>query len=430
MTSQKRPQFSPLQRQRKLSELIIPAYYAAHTAVWSGEYTEYLGDGGRGSLKSTFAATEVILLIMRVENIHGIVLRKVGNTLSTSVWPEYNRVIERMGLRHLWRQTKKPYTLTYIPTGQTIQFYGLDDPGKLKSIAVPFGYFGVAHFEEFDQYDGPEEIRNVEQSVFRGGPFSFSFKTFNAPAMSRHWVNRYKREPKPKQFQHHTCYLTTPAEWLGPRFFDDAETLKARDPVAYAHEYLGEVVGCGTSVFDNLEIRPITTEEIASFDRRYYGLDFGWYPDPNQFNEMAYDKARQTLYIFGEHRANRETDTELADVLAKYINCDIVADSAGNRSIATLRELGFKRLRGCTKYSAHGGTSVTDGMKWLQSRAKIIIDPARCPHTAREFSEYEYALDKKTGDVQPGYIDADNHSIDATRYALESVWQKRGRENI
>ena len=50
---------------------------------------------------------------------------------------------------------------------------------------------------------------------------------------------------------------------LGPRFFDDAETLKQRDPVAYAHEYMGEVVGCGTAVFENLELRPITGEEIA-----------------------------------------------------------------------------------------------------------------------------------------------------------------------
>ena len=150
MTYQRRQPPNLLKQQLKLSSLIIPEYYAAHTAIWSGEYNEYLGDGGRGSLKSTFAATEVVLLIMRVPNIHAVVLRKVGNTLATSVWPEYNRVIDRMGIRHLWKQTKKPYTLTYVPTGQTIQFYGLDDPGKLKSIAVPFGYFGViqADFNE------------------------------------------------------------------------------------------------------------------------------------------------------------------------------------------------------------------------------------------------------------------------------------------
>jgi len=397
--------------------------------VWSGLYNEYLGDGGRGSLKSTFAATETILLVMRVPDIHGIVLRKVGNTISTSVWPEYNRVIDRMGIRDLWRQTKKPYTLTYVPTGQTIQFYGLDDPGKLKSIAVPFGYFGVGHFEEFDQYDGPEEIRNVEQSVFRGGPFSFAFKTYNAPAMSRHWVNRYKREIKPRQYQHHTTYLTTPPEWLGPRFFDDAETLKQRDPVAYAHEYLGEVVGCGTAVFDNIELRTITREEIAQFDRVYCGLDWGWYPDPNHFGAMTYDAARRTVYIFAEHRATREKDEALAQILEPWKSYEIIADSSGNKSIATLRDLGYRGMRACYKYSARGGTSVTDGMKWLQSRAKIVIDPEKCPYTAREFSEYEYALDKKTGEVMPGYIDADNHSIDMTRYALEPVWQKRGVGN-
>ena len=107
------------------------------------------------------------------------------------------------------------------------------------------------------------------------------------------------------------------------------------------------------------------------------------------------------------------------------------------RSSATARPTGrslhcgiwFSRLRGCRKYAAHGGTSVTDGMKWLQSRAKIIIDPQRCPWTAREFSEYEYALDKKTGEVMPGFVDAANHSIDMTRYALEDVWQKRGVQN-
>lgn len=413
----------------RLSSLIIPEYYAAHTAIWSGEYNEYLGDGGRGSLKSTFAATEMLLLIMRVPDIHGIVLRKVGNTVATSVWNEYLRVIDRMGIAHLWKRNNSTHSLTYIPTKQTIQMFGLDDPGKLKSIAVPFGYFGCLHFEEFDQYDGPEEIRNVQQSVLRGGPFSFTFKTFNSPAMARHWVNRYKLEDNPHQFKHHTTYLTTPPEWLGPRFFDDAETLKRNDPTAYAHEYLGEVVGCGTAVFENLELRPISGEEIAGFDRRYYGLDFGWYPDPNQMEVMAYDAPRRTLYIFDEHRAVREKDEQLAEAIKKYIDCEIIADSAGNKSIATLRDLGFRKMRGCVKYSMHGGTSVTDGMKWLQSRAKIVIDPKRCPTTAREFSEYEYAIDKKTNEVIPGYVDADNHSIDAVRYAMEPVWQKRGVKN-
>lgn len=59
-------------------------------------------------------------------------------------------------------------------------------------------------------------------------------------------------------------------------------------------------------------------------------------------------------------------------------------------------------------------------MKWLQSKT-IIIDPVRCPHTAKEFVEYEYERDRD-GEVISGYPDKNNHSIDAVRYALERVF--------
>ena len=48
-----------------------------------------------------------------------------------------------------------------------------------------------------------------------------------------------------------------------------------------------------------------------------------------------------------------------------------------------------------------------------------------CTNTAKEFLNYEY---EKTKDGEPitAYPDKDNHSIDATRYALERVWKRRG----
>ena len=66
------------------------------------------------------------------------------------------------------------------------------------------------------------------------------------------------------------------------------------------------------------------------------------------------------------------------------------------------------------------------GMKWLCSLNEIIIDNKRAPKTAEEFLNYEYERDKN-GEIISGYPDRDNHSIDAVRYALESVWRKRGR---
>ena len=67
----------------------------------------------------------------------------------------------------------------------------------------------------------------------------------------------------------------------------------------------------------------------------------------------------------------------------------------------------------------------SQSMKWLQGLSAIVIDPVHCPDTAREFSEYEYAV-AKDGEVMPGYVDADNHHIDAARYGTNRIWTRRG----
>jgi phage terminase large subunit len=64
-------------------------------------------------------------------------------------------------------------------------------------------------------------------------------------------------------------------------------------------------------------------------------------------------------------------------------------------------------------------------MKWLQSLAKIVIDPIRCPNCNEEFTKYEYELDKE-GNPTSEYPDANNHSIDSVRYGMERVWRRRG----
>ena len=66
-------------------------------------------------------------------------------------------------------------------------------------------------------------------------------------------------------------------------------------------------------------------------------------------------------------------------------------------------------------------------MKWLQGLDAIIIDPDRCPDTLKEFTEYEYERDPKTGEVLEGYPDVNNHHIDAVRYGTNSIWKRRGQ---
>lgn len=407
----------------KLSEVISTAFAESHHAVKSGSINELVEKGGRGSAKSSYISVEVVLELLKHPDCHAVVMRKVGNTLRSSVYAQIVWAIAQLGLTSRFKCTVSPMECTYLPTGQKILFFGMDDPGKLKSIKVSFGYIGIAWFEELDQFDGPEQVRNVEQSLFRGGAYSMCFKSFNPPAMARNWANKYVLEPKAGRTVHHSTYLTTPPEWLGPRFLADADHLKATNEVAYRHEYLGEAVGSGTAVFENLKIETISDKQIKDFDYHYFGQDWGWYPDPNHFVGCAYSSKERVLYIYEEHRANRCPDDQWAEKIRGHMSDHIVADpgSGGDKSISNFREMGFYMTA-----ARKGPGSVEAGIKWLQSLPTIVIDPVRCPETAKEFSEYEYERDPKTGEVLAGYPDAANHSIDAARYALEPVWRVRG----
>lgn len=408
----------------RLSDIISPAFVEPHRAVKAHEVSEVVSKGGRASTKSSWISVELVLLILKDPQIHACVFRKYGNTLRTTVYAQVVWAIAQLGLTRKFRCTVSPMECVYIPTGQKIMFFGMDDPGKVKSIKVPFGYIGVDWFEELDQFDGPEKIRNVEQSTLRGGPFSMTFKSFNPPAMARNWANRYALEEKPGKLVHHSTYLTTPPEWLGPRFLADAEHMKATNPTAYRHEYLGEVVGSGTQVFENLQLRDIPDEEISQFDRITNGVDWGWYPDPWAWNRMHYDAARRTLYLFSELTRHRTSNQDTAALLMERIPQDelVIADSAEEKSVSDYKAFGLN-----CRASEKGPGSVAYSMKWLQSLTAIVIDPGRCPDTAREFTEYEYERDPKTNEVLDGYPDVANHHIDAVRYGTNRIWKRRGK---
>lgn len=408
----------------KLSEVLSPAFKDVHQAVKDGSYDQFVLKGGRGSAKSSFVSVEVILQLVKHPDIHVLVMRKVANTLRTSVFAQYVWAIDALGLTSKFKQTVSPMELIYKPTGQKIMFFGADDPGKVKSIKAPFGYIGILHFEELDQFAGEEEVRSLEQSILRGGDYTLEFKTFNPPKTKNNWANQYCMIDKLGQMIHHSTYLTTPREWLGERFWDDAEHLKATNTNAYEHEYLGVPNGTGGMVFDNLKVEKIDDDLLETFDRIYNGLDWGYYPDPWAFNQMHYDAARRTLYIFGELTRYKAGNKDTADDLFEYGLTEedkITADSAEPKSIADYRNYGLY-CRGAAK----GPGSVEYSMKWLQSLNAIVIDPVRCPDTAREFQMYEYERNKN-GEVISGYPDRDNHHIDAVRYGTEPIWKRRGQ---
>ncbi len=407
----------------RLRDVIGPAFYETHRQINRGLIDEAVEKGGRASLKSSYVSVEVVLQLLRHPDCHALVCRQVADTLRDSVYAQILWAIDKLGLTAHFRCTQSPLQCTYLPTGQRILFRGLDDTQKIKSIKLPFGYIGVLWFEEADQIKGGEDaVRNVQQSALRGGEFGLTFISFNPPAAARNWANKYALAQRPGKRVHHSSYLEAPPEWLGPKFLAQAEYIKKTKPTKYRHEYGGEVVGNGTQVFDNIRLEEMSAKRIRSLGDALNGVDWGWYPDPWAFNRCAYDAARRTLYIFDEITRLKTNNQETAKLVLQHIEGweTVIADSAEPKSCGDYRDAGI-RCREAEK----GPGSVTQSMKWLQGLTAIVIDPKRCPDTVQEFTEYEYETGRD-GEVLPGYVDADNHHIDAVRYATNRLWTRRG----
>lgn len=414
---------------------IAPPFNSVLHDIYNHEHLEYCFRGGRGSTKSSFVSLAIIDLVMRHDNLNALVLRQVSNTISGSVYNQLVWGINELGLTDDFKCTKNPAEITRKSTGQVIFFRGADDTGKIKSIKPTKGYIGILWFEELDQFNGPESVRNIEQSAMRGGDDAWVFKSFNPPKSAINWANKYVLKPSEKRLDQISTYIDVPPSWLGKDWIASAEELKEVNPTAYENEYLGKANGTGGSVFDNVTVRKITQEERKEFDRIYEGVDWGWYPDPFHFSRMHYDSARMKLYIYGELRENKKSNEETAqavrgkfdlkddkgNVIQSVDDGIIYCDSAEPKSIADWKTYGMP-----AKKVEKGPDSVKYSMKWLQSLNEIIIDSEDCPNTAEEFTTYEYDRDKD-GNVISGYPDKNNHAIDSVRYAMFPVWRKRGQ---
>lgn len=403
----------------RLTSLIAQPFWSVHRDIKRGDHSEYWLKGGRGSTKSSFISIEVIKLLIANPQMHAVVYRRVAATLRESVYEQIIWAIDQLGLRPYFAFRLSPLEIRYKPTGQRIIFRGADDPSKSKSIKISFGYFGILWFEELAEFAGMEDIRTIKASIIRGGDRAITFCSYNPPQTARNWVNKESLVPKDNRLVHSSTYLDVPPAWLGQEFIAEAEALKATNERAYRHMYLGEVTGTGGQVFNNLELRAITDSEVGTLGRLYNGLDFGFAVDPDAFVRWAYDPRLKQIVALDEfYGSHNKTDYLAENVKKRAGGATTRCDNADPRMITELYDRGVRAI-GVKK----GPGSVEHGMRWLQNLGKIIIDPKRTPNIAKEFAAYEYETDKN-GDFLPEFPDKDNHTIDATRYALEEVMAK------
>ncbi len=207
-----------MSKEVRLSSVMAPSFFCLHRDVREGRHTHYWLKGGRGSGKSSFISIEIILGMMLDPNANAVVLRKVGKDLRTSVFEQMKWAVDILGVSAKWDFTVSPMEMVYKTTGQRIIFRGVDDPRKIKSVKLSRGYIKFIWYEEADEFDGMEEIRNTNQSLMRGGDSFSVFYSYNPPRSVKNWINMESGIPAADRIVHSSTYLDMPEAWLGRPF--------------------------------------------------------------------------------------------------------------------------------------------------------------------------------------------------------------------
>lgn len=398
--------------------LLGPAFYPVYWKIEDGEADEIYLKGGRGSLKSSFAALTIVRGMMADPDANGIAFRKVADTLRTSVLASIEWAIDQLKVGHYWRITYSPAEATYLPTGQKVIFKGLDKAGKIKSIRLKKGFFKYLWFEELPEFDGPEEIRSVRQSVLRGGDGQIVLYSMNPPRDPKHWANVEAAQEKKKKLVHHSSYEQAPPEWLGSKFLEDAAWMKENNPFLWSHEYGGVPTGLDESVIFGKKYRVADFTPRPDWSGPYFGADWGFSEDPSTLTKSWIEHlpdGRMNLYIeyaaFGYHVEMDDYPTFYAQVPDSQ-RYPIYADNSRPETISHVKNKGFI-VEAAEKWKG----SVEDGIATLLSFTNIVIHP-RCPEMIDEARLYSYKIDRVTKDILPDIVDRHNHGWDAIRYSL------------
>ena len=154
-----------------------------------------------------------------------------------------------------------------------------------------------------------------------------------------------------------------------------------------------------------------------------FGLDFGFSIDPTAAVEVWIGDDRLWIRrcVGAVGLELDDTPRLMLDSLPEIDAHTIRADSAWPQSIAHLKRHGLPRIEPVEKWPG----SVEEGVKYMRGAFREIVIHPDCEAVVREFGKYSYKVNPLTMDPMPQIIDADNHYIDAVRYAIAPIIRRK-----
>lgn len=378
--------------------------------------------GSRASKKSKTTALWFVYNMMKYRKANLLVVRKTYRTLKNSCFAEIKWAIKRLGAEKYWLIKETPMEMIYLPTGQKIYFYGLDDPMKITSITVGVGVLCWMWIEEAYEIKDEASFNMLDESI-RGDTGDELFKqitiTFN-PWNERHWLKRRFFDTENEEV------LAMSVNYTVNEFLDDAdrkmfEMMKKNNPARYAVAGLGNWGVTDGCVYTKFREEEFLLEDVLKRHgaKAVFGLDFGYVNDPSALFCGVVDEDEKKIFVFDEMYEKNLSNEAIFEKICKmgYGKEKIYADSSEPKSIDRLRQLGLTRIKSAKK----GPDSVRFGID-LIGEYEIAVHP-RCENFLTEIENYVWetnADDKKTNRPKDEF----NHLMDAMRYAMESLGEE------
>ena len=112
-----------------------------------------------------FVGLETIFKILSDPRRNIMMIRQHDKDNSTSNFTIIKNIVNRLGIKHLFKFTKSPLQIERKDTGQVILFSGMNDVENITSTSVVTGYWTDIYFEEASQLESYEDFRVVDGSL-------------------------------------------------------------------------------------------------------------------------------------------------------------------------------------------------------------------------------------------------------------------------
>lgn len=369
--------------------------------------------GGRGSAKS-FSFAKMAAIWGYVEPMRVLCTREFQASIKESFHAELKSAIAS----EPWLAAHYDVGIDYLrgDNGTEFIFRGLRNGiSSVKSTAK----IDLTIVEEAE--DVPEAAwLALEPTVFRQ-PRAELWAIWNPRLDGSPVDQRFRKSPPEKS-------RVVEMNWQDNPFFPpELEALRKReqerlDPATYAHIWEGAYLVNSDSQVLAGKVRVAEFTARPEWDGPYHGLDYGFAQDPTAAVRCWVNDGRLWVdYEAGAHGLEiDQTAAHLMNHIPAIAAHAVRADSARPESTSYLKRHGLPNAVSVAKWPG----SVEDGIAHLRGYAEIVIHP-RCRETIRETRLWSYKKDRLSGDVLPVVIDANNHYMDALRYALTPLIQRR-----